>query len=336
MFFGEGRGIQEFVDMAYPEFIKLKDQQQAQDWPHDEFPLKQDAIDLSKANQSTKHIFTSNLQSQIFADSVQGRGPAWLLPYCSDPALEGLLLEWGRVEWLHSRTYTNILVSLYSNPKLVTDMIEEKPEIFQRFSQCTEAYERFFSTPTKENLVLLIAAINILEGLAFYASFACNYAFATSGIFESVAKFLVLINRDENLHVAFTQRIIKNWASGKDGKEWRELWHDNKPIIHNMYTTGLQEETKWNKYLFKYGSPSPLLNEQILNDYNEFKTASRMKNIGLKLGTKVTKDPCPWIQLKFVSQKGIAHAPQETKVPSYLKNPIQKIEDLQDLKKLKF
>ena len=27
MFFGEGRGIQEFIDTPYPEFLKLKDQQ---------------------------------------------------------------------------------------------------------------------------------------------------------------------------------------------------------------------------------------------------------------------------------------------------------------------
>lgn len=336
MFFGEGRGIQEFIDTAYPEFLKLKDQQQAQDWPFDEFILKQDAIDLSKANQPTKHIFTSNLQSQIFADSIQGRGPAWLIPYCSDPSLEGLLIEWSRVEWLHSRTYTHILISMYSNPKLVTDMIETKPEIFKRFSQCTKAYETFFTNPNKENLVLLIAAINILEGLAFYASFACNYAFAASGIFESVAKYLTLINRDENLHVAFTQRIIKNWSSGKDGKEWKEAWHDNTHKITDMYLSGLHEETYWNKYLFQYGSPLSSLNEKLLNDYNEYKTASRMKNINLKLNTKITKDPLPWIQLKFVNQKNIAHAPQETKVPSYLKNPILKLEDLKDLKKLKF
>ena len=334
MFFGEGRGIQEFVDTPYPEFLKLKDQQQDQDWPHDEFPLQLDAAQLSTANQSIRHIFTSNLQSQIFADTIQGRGPAWLLPYCSDPSLEGLLLEWARMEWTHSRTYSYILTSMYPNPKIVTDLIEQKPEIFSRFSQATKAYDNFFANPSKENLVLLIGAINILEGQAFYSSFACNFGFANMGLFESVAKFLSLIARDEALHVAITQRIIKNWSSGKDGKEWKEIWHDNKGKVKEMYLDGIQEETRWSEYLFKYGTPIVGLNANLLNDYNEHMSYKRMKNIGLKLDTKITKDPLPWIQLKYLSQKSVANAPQETKVVAYLKDPINKLDDLSKLKSL--
>ncbi len=334
MFFGEGRGIQEFVDTPYPEFLKLKDQQRAQDWAHDEFTLPLDAAQLSTANQSIRHIFTSNLQSQIFADTLQGRGPAMLLPWVSDPSLEGLLLEWARMEWTHSRTYSHILTSMYPSPKIVTDLIEQKPEIFSRFSQATKAYNTFFENPTKENLVLLIGAINILEGQAFYASFACNFGFANMGLFESVAKFLSLISKDEALHVAITQRIIKNWSKGKDGKEWKEIWYDNKNKVRDMYIDGLHEETKWTKYLFQYGTPIVGLNAKVLDDYNEYMSAKRMKNIGLKFDTKITKDPLPWIQLKYANQKSVANAPQETKVVAYLKDPINKLDDLSKLKSL--
>lgn len=335
MFFGEGRGIQEFVDLAYPEFLKLKDQQQDQDWPHNEFILTQDAKDLANMNQASRHIFTSNFQSQIFADTVQGRGPAWLVPYCSDPALEGLLIEWARSECLHSRSYTHILTSIYPNPRIVLDMIEQKPEIFRRFSQATEAYDTFFANPSKENLVVLMAAINILESLAFVGSFACNFAFAKSGIVESVAKFLALIFRDEKLHIAITQRIIKNWSSGKDGKEWKEIWHDNKSKITDMYHTGLAEEFEWNKYLFQYGSPLTSLNEQLLNDWDEYNANQSMKRIGLKTTSKITKNPLPWVKIQYENQKMNSFAPQETKTTSYLKNPIIKIEDLSALSGLK-
>jgi ribonucleoside-diphosphate reductase beta chain len=334
MFFGEGRGLQEFVNTAYPEFLKLKDNLQAQDWPHDEFTLSLDAAQLTVAHQPVKHIFTSNLQSQIFADTVQGRGPALLLPYVSDPTLEGYIIEWARSEWNHSRTYSYILSAMYPNPRIVLDLVEQKPEIFSRFSQCTQAYNTFFANPTKENLVILIGAINILEGLAFYSSFACNYGFANMGLFESVSKFLSLINRDESNHLGATIQVIKNWSKGKDGKEWKEIWHDNKHKIKEMYLDGLQEECKWSSYLFKYGTPITNLSEQSLNDYNEYMSAKRMKNIGLKLDTKVTKDPLPWIQLKYSSQMAVAAAPQETKVVAYLKNPINKLEDLSQLKTL--
>ena len=322
MFFGEGRGLQEFVNTPYPEFLKLKDKQRDQDWAHDEFNLSKDAQQLNDADQATSHIFTSNLQSQIFADTVQGRGPASLLPYVSDPSLEAMLIEWSRSECLHSRSYSHMLTSMYSNPSLVINMIERKPEIFVRFKQCTEAYDTFFNNPTKENLVLLMAAVNILEGLAFYASFACNFSFANTGIFEAVASFLTLIRRDEALHLAMTTTIIKNWKSGKDGKEWKEIWHDNVSKIKDMYLDGLQGETVWNKYLFKFGTPIATLNEQVLNDYNEYQTHLRMKALGLKLSTKVTKDPLPWINLKYVDQSNTSKAPQETQLTHYVKDPI--------------
>lgn len=323
MFFGEGRGLQEFIDTPYPEFLKLKDQQRAQDWAHDEFILSLDAAQLNSSNQSVQHVFTTNLQSQIFADTIQGRGPAWLIPYCSDPALEGLLLEWARMEWTHSRTYSYILTSMYSNPKIVLDMIEQKPEIHKRFTACTTAYNKFISNPNKETLVVLIAAINILEGLSFFASFACNYAFANMGLFESVGKFLSLINKDESLHVAITQNIIKNWASGKDGDEWKEVWHDNKHVVTDMFNSAIEEEHNFSKELFKYGTPSSTLNESLLNDYIAFQAARRAKNIKIKLNVGVTKNPLPWIDTKYASQRSRADAPQETKKIAYAKNPIQ-------------
>ena len=161
-----------------------------------------------------------------------------------------------------------------------------------------------------------------------------NFGFANMGLFESVAKFLSLISKDEALHVAITQRIIKNWSKGKDGKEWKEIWYDNKNKVRDMYIDGLHEETKWTKYLFQYGTPIVGLNAKVLDDYNEYMSAKRMKNIGLKFDTKITKDPLPWIQLKYANQKSVANAPQETKVVAYLKDPINKLDDLSKLKSL--
>ena len=93
MFFGDGHFIQEFLEPAYPWALKSADRQNSQDWAWDEFPLKLDAAQLGTANNAIRHIFTSNLQSQIFADTVQGRGPAWLVPFISDPSLEASLLN---------------------------------------------------------------------------------------------------------------------------------------------------------------------------------------------------------------------------------------------------
>ena len=335
MFFGDGHFIQEFIQPKYPWALKSVDQQLAQQWPFDEFSLKLDAAQLASSNQAIRHIFTSNLQSQIVADSIQGRGPAWLIPYVSDSNLEYAFNVWGTIESLHSRTYTRIVTSMYPNPNLVMDMVDQKPEIHQRFKLCTEAYDTFFANPTKENLVLLIAAINILEGLSFYISFICNFGFANMNLFESVAKYLRQISFDERLHVALTQNILNTWRKGLDGDEWVQIWNDNSAKIRNMWFDAINTEIGvWNPYLFKYGTPIVGVTVGNIADSVEYYGNKRMKNLGIKPFSKITKDPLPWMQTKYLSNKAYQAAPQEVSVSEYLKNPIEKIQDTSNLRAL--
>lgn len=336
MFFGDGHFVQEFTQPSYPWALKSVDQQEAQVWPFDEFVLKLDAAQLASSNQAIRHIFTSNLQSQIAADSIQGRGPAWLIPYVSDPNLEYAFTQWARFELLHSRTYTHMLTSMYPNPQIVLDMIDQKPEIFQRFKTCIDAYDAFFAKPCEETLVPLIVAINILEGLSFYISFICNFSFANfMGLFESVAKYLRQISFDERLHVALTQNIINTWREGVDGKMWRELWMDNRTKSREMWIDSVNTEINvWRPYLFKYGIPIAGLTDQLVDDSVEFYANKRMKNIGLKPISKITKDPLPWMQTKYLSSKLNQAAPQEVSVTEYLKNPIERMQNPLDLAKL--
>ncbi|MCU6295130.1 ribonucleotide-diphosphate reductase subunit beta, partial [Escherichia coli] len=61
----------------------------------------------------------------------------------------------------------------------------------------------------KKKLWLCLNSINILEGVRFYASFACSWAFAENNLMEGNAKIIRLICRDENLHLAATQMILR-------------------------------------------------------------------------------------------------------------------------------
>ena len=335
MFFGDGHFVQEFTQPNYPWALKSVDQKESQVWPFDEFVLKLDAAQLASSNQATRHIFTSNLQSQIAADSIQGRGPAWLIPYVSDPNLEYAFIQWARFECLHSRSYTHMLTSMYPNPQIVLDMIDQKPEIFIRFGECIKAYDAFDENPCEENLLILITAINILEGLSFYISFICNFSFAKMGFFESVAKYLRQISFDERLHVALTQNIINTWRDGTDGKRWQEMWMDNRDRSRNMWIDAVQTEiTVWRPYLFKYGNPIVGLTDQLVDDSVEFYANKRMKNIGLKPLSKITKDPLPWMQTQYLSSRSNQSAPQEVTVTEYLQNVIERVDDPLALSKL--
>ena len=61
----------------------------------------------------------------------------------------------------------------------------------------------------KKKLYLCIASVNILEGVRFYVSFACSWAFAELKKMEGNAKIIKLIARDENVHLGSTQQILK-------------------------------------------------------------------------------------------------------------------------------
>ena len=52
-------------------------------------------------------------------------------------------------------------------------------------------------------------SVNILEGVRFYVSFACSWAFAELKRMEGNAKIIKLIARDENVHTDI--HIKCNW-----------------------------------------------------------------------------------------------------------------------------
>ncbi len=68
----------------------------------------------------------------------------------------------------------------------------------------------------KRHLYRSIINVNILEGIRFYVSFACTFAFGELKLMEGSAKIISLIARDEAQHLALTTHIIKNWQQGDD------------------------------------------------------------------------------------------------------------------------
>jgi ribonucleoside-diphosphate reductase beta chain len=54
-----------------------------------------------------------------------------------------------------------------------------------------------------------LMSVNILEGVRFYVSFACSWAFAELKKMEGNAKIIKFIARDENVHLGSTQQLLK-------------------------------------------------------------------------------------------------------------------------------
>ena len=353
MFFGKPLGIQRYDSYKYPIFDKLTTQQLGYFWRPEEVSLQKDRGDYQTLRDEQKHIYTSNLKYQIMLDSVQGRGPGLaFLPYCSLPELEACMTVWEFMEMIHSRSYTYIIKNIYSDPSEVFDTIITDERILERAKSVTESYDDFITAAqnygasnqwmyqledvplakdtlndVKRKLYRAIANVNILEGIRFYVSFACSFAFGELKLMEGSAKIISLIARDENQHLALTQNIMNKWREGDD-PEMQQIAKEEEEWVYAMFDRAVNEEKRWADYLFKDGSMIGL-NDKLLQQYVEWIANRRLKAIGLKpqYDIAANNNPLPWTQ-HWISSKGLQVAPQETEVESYVVGGIK-----QDVKK---
>ena len=353
MFFGKPLGIQRYDSYKYPQFENLTKQQLGYFWRPEEVSLQKDRGDFQSLRPAQKHIFTSNLKYQTMLDSVQGRAPGMaFLPYCSLPELEACMECWSFMEMIHSRSYTYIVKNVYSDPSEVFDTILTDEKILERAASVTKSYDDFInyaqeygqssawkpdmkSHPNSEwtikdlkrHLYRAVANVNILEGIRFYVSFACSFAFGENKLMEGSAKIISLIARDENQHLALTQNIINNWKKGDD-PDMLEICKEEEEWTYKMFDLCVNEEKKWADYLFKDESMIGL-NDRLLHQYVEWIANRRLRSIGLKpkYDIPLKNNPLPWTE-HWISSKGLQVAPQETEVESYVVGGIK-----QDVKK---
>ena len=343
MFFGQPLGVQRYDSYKYPIFDKLTQQQLGYFWRPEEVSLQKDRSDYQTLTPEQKHIFTSNLKYQVMLDSVQGRGPGMaFVPYCSLPELEAAMTIWETMEMIHSRSYTYIMKNVYSDPSEVFDTILDDDRILDRAKSVTASYDALINaahqfdtgnmwkgewkdSPTaqweikdlKRKLYLAMVNVNILEGIRFYVSFACTFAFGELKLMEGSAKIISLIARDESQHLVLTQNILKNWANGDD-PVMQDIMHEEEENVIQMFRNAVDEEKSWADYLFKDGSMIGL-NAKLLSQYVEWIANRRMKAIGLDpiYDVAAKNNPLPWTQY-WLNSKGQQNAPQETEIESYI------------------
>ena len=343
MFFGAPLGVQRYDSYKYPVFDKLTTQQMSYFWRPEEVSLQKDRADYQTLRPEQKHIFTSNLKYQVMLDSVQGRAPGMaFMPYCSLPELESAMMVWQFMEMIHSRSYTYIIKNVYSDPGQVFDTILSDDKILSRAASVTKSYDDFIGdaqnygssnlwrhaleeVPSaqeslyelKRKLYRAVANVNILEGIRFYVSFACSFAFGELKLMEGSAKIISLIARDENQHLVLTQNILNKWKQGDD-PDMQKIAKEEESHVIEMFKNTVNEEKMWANYLFRDGSMIGL-NDKLLHQYIEWIANRRLKAIGIKpiYDISAKNNPLPWTE-HWISSKGLQVAPQETEVESYI------------------
>lgn len=335
-----GVAIQRFDMLKYKQFDKLTDKQLGFFWRPEEVDVTKDSNDFKNLTDHERHIFTSNLKRQILLDSVQGRAPVEAFgPLVSIPELEAWIQTWTFSETIHSRSYTHIIRNVYSDPSKVFDGMMDIEEIMDCADDISECYDQLIDVTSYFNLLgegthtvngnevvvdkyeikkLLyktLMSVNILEGVRFYVSFACSWAFAELKKMEGNAKIIKLIARDENLHLASTQTLLK--ILPKDDPDYIQIAKETEAECIQMFVDAVEQEKEWANYLFKDGSMIGL-NTQLLSDYIEWICCKRMTAVGLKCPyTTPQANPLPWTA-KWISGADVQVAPQETEISSYV------------------
>ena len=336
MFFDDPVSVARFDMQNHRMFETLTEKQLGFFWQPTEVDVSRDVKDFRSLSAHEQHIFTSNLKRQIVLDSVQGRSPlVAFLPLVSIPELENWVTTWAFSETIHSRSYTHIIRNVYSNPSEVFDEITSIEEIVDCAKDISKYYDSliehnnaaiqdpslFGNYEHKRKLWLALQSVNALEGLRFYVSFACSWAFAErKKLMEGNAKIIKLICRDENIHLGGTIYMIK--ALQREDPDFAKIAAETYDECVALYEAVAEQEKDWAKYLFKDGSMVGL-NEQMLCDYVDWLANKRMRAIGLESKYKGGSDPLPWTH-KWISGAEVQVAPQETELTSYKLGGVKK------------
>lgn len=330
--------VARYDNIKYRVFDRLTENQLSFFWRPAEVDIAKDQKDFRSLTSHEQHIFTSNLKRQIILDSVQGRAPNLaFLPICSLPELEVWVQTWSFFETIHSKSYTHIIRNIYSDPSKVFDGMMDIKEIVDCTHDITKYYDDLIATSQwyqllgegkhsvngktiiidkyelKKKLWLCLNSVNALEGVRFYVSFACAWAFAELKKMEGNAKIIKFICRDENLHLGSTQTLLK--LLPKDDADFAKIAKETEAECTAMFVQVVNQEKDWAQYLFKDGSMIGL-NADLLKSYVEYIAGMRMDSAGLESPYNVKTNPLPWTT-KWISGKEVQVAPQEVEISSY-------------------
>ena len=353
MFMGNSVNVARYDQQRHPIFENIIEKQLSFFWRPEEIDVSKDRADWQSLTDCEKHIFISNLKYQTLLDSVAARSVnVCLLPLVSLPELETWIETWAFAETIHSRSYTHIIRNLFANPGEVFDDIVLNENIIERAADISKYFDEIIMMShifniqgegtyeiegkqvevnklnIKRRLYMAICAINALEAIRFYVSFACSFAFAERELLEGNSKIIRLIARDEALHLTGTQHMLNLWADGRDDPEMVDVSKEMHQEGKELFMDVVEQEKAWADYLFKDGSMIGM-NAAILKQYVEYIANQRLTAIGYEAPFDIKTNPLPWMD-SYLRSDNVQVAPQEAEISSYLVGQVDASVDSSD------
>jgi len=360
MFLGQEVNLARYDKTKYRFLDMATDQQFAQFWRPEEVDLSRDKVEFwSKLSEGQRYIFLANLKYQSLLDSVQSRAPMLAFgPLISIPEMETFTVVWPAFEVIHSKSYTHIIRNVFPDPGAVFDSIVVDDNIVNRAQALTRAYDDLIElgmiysvygygehfvpsrnatveiTPSllRRSVIRALAVVNALEGVRFYVSFLCSFAFTEKlNVMAGNSKIIRFIARDEALHRKAIGDVLKTIAAGKEGPEWKADFEAVLPDLQEIFRECFEQEVAWAQHLFADGRMIPGLNASILEDCLKVFTYQTMAGAGITpICEMPSPHPAPWVN-KYLYSGNVQVAPQEAEISSYLLGRVKPDLDLNAL-----
>ena len=319
LFFGEDLNLQRYDRFKYPIFFELfKKQEEFFWWPH-EIALNKDRGDYKELTAEERFVFDTNLKFQTLGDSMLSRSIHSLKDYVSNPELEICMNTWQRFEGIHSYSYSYLLNNVHPDASKFFDSIMEDKEIVSRTELIRNNFDKILEDDDKKDLKQkvfdCILSVNVMEGLIFYVSFACSFYFGYRGKMEGNAKIIKFIQRDESLHFATTQNLIKILKE-EDKEGFTSIVKKSEDKIYAFYEQAAKNEIEWAKYLFSKGSLLGL-NAEVLGGYSKWLCDARLRSLGYKKIFNQKDNPIGGWMDSYLDSSKVQSAPQEVELQSY-------------------
>lgn len=273
---GNTTNLNDFNNMKYNWVSDWYRQAMNNFWIPEEINLNQDLKDYHKLLPSERTAYDKILSFLVFLDSLQTAN----LPNVSDyiTANEvGLCLHIQTFqECLHSQAYSYMLDSICSPEERDEILFQWKSDehLLKRNTFIGSIYNEFVEERTIKNLMKVMIANYILEGIYFYSGFMFFYNLARNGKMPGSAQEIRYINRDENTHLWLFRNIILELK-----KERPELFGEKDiELYKSMIEEGVRQEAAWGEYVI--GDDIPGLTGKMVHDYIYYLGNLRWESLG--------------------------------------------------------
>ncbi len=262
----------------------------ANTWFAEEVSMNDDKRDYLKLSTEEKIGYDRALAQLIFMDSLQTNNLIDNVnPFITSPEINLCLVRQAYEEALHSHAYAVMVESISANTEEIYDMWRNDMQLKSKNDYIAQVYMQLAKNPTEENILKVLFANQILEGIYFYSGFSYFYTLARSGKMLGSAQMIRFIQRDEVTHLILFQNMINALRNERADLFTPQLINE----VIEMFKKAVEIEASWGDYITQGKILG--LTSSLIEQYIQFLADSRLSKVGIAKVYSV-QHPIKWVE----------------------------------------